>query len=46
MSDSTPKTTAEILSWVDRVWEALEGTVRRLTPAQLTDVRDPVGWGR
>jgi uncharacterized damage-inducible protein DinB len=44
MSDSTPKTTAELLSRVDRAWEALEGTVGRLTPAQLTDVRDPAGW--
>jgi hypothetical protein len=44
MSDSTPKTTAELLSRVDRAWEALEDTVGRLTPAQLTDVRDPAGW--
>jgi uncharacterized damage-inducible protein DinB len=44
MSDSTPKTTAELLSRVDRAWEALERTVGRLTPAQLTDVRDPAGW--
>jgi hypothetical protein len=44
MSDSTPKTTAELLSRVDRAWEALEGTVSRLTPAQLTDVLDPAGW--
>ena len=44
MSDSTPTTTAEILSRLDRVWEALEGTVSRLTPAQLTDVRDLAGW--
>jgi uncharacterized damage-inducible protein DinB len=44
MSDSAPKTTAELLSRVDRAWEALEDTVRRLTPAQLTDLRDPAGW--
>ena len=44
MSDSTPKTAAELLSRVDRAWEALERTVDRLTPAQLTDVRDPAGW--
>jgi uncharacterized damage-inducible protein DinB len=44
MSDSTPKTTAELLSRVDRAWEALERTVGRLTPAQLTDVRDSAGW--
>jgi uncharacterized damage-inducible protein DinB len=44
MSDSTPKTAAELLSRVDRAWEALERTVGRLTPAQLTDVRDPAGW--
>jgi hypothetical protein len=44
MSDSIPKTTAELLSRVDRAWEALEDTVRRLTPAQLTDVHDPAGW--
>lgn len=44
MSDSTPKTTAELLSRVDRAWEALEDTVGRLTSAQLADVRDPAGW--
>jgi uncharacterized damage-inducible protein DinB len=44
MSESTPKTTAELLSRVDRAWEALEGTVSRLTPAQITDVCDPAGW--
>jgi hypothetical protein len=44
MSDSTPKTTAEILARVDLAWTALQGTLGRLTPAQLTDVRDPVGW--
>jgi hypothetical protein len=44
MSDSTPRTTAELLSRVDRAWEALEDTVGRLTPAQLTDLRDPAGW--
>jgi len=44
MSDSAPKTTAELLSRVDRAWEALEDTVGRLTPAQLTDLRDPAGW--
>jgi uncharacterized damage-inducible protein DinB len=44
MSDSTPKTTAELLSRVNRAWQALEGTVSRLTPAQLSDVRDSAGW--
>jgi hypothetical protein len=44
MSDPTPKTTAAVLARVDRAWEALEDTVRRLTPTQLTDVRDPAGW--
>jgi hypothetical protein len=44
MSDSTPKTTAELLSLVDQSWTALEGAVTRLTPHQLTDVRDPAGW--
>jgi hypothetical protein len=44
MSDSIPKTAAELLSRVDRAWEDLEHTVGRLTPAQLTDVRDPAGW--
>ena len=44
MSDSTPKTTAELLSRLDRAWEALESTLGRLTQAQLTDVRDPAGW--
>jgi hypothetical protein len=44
MSDQPPTTTAEILSRVDRAWRALEGTVSRLTPAQLADVRDPAGW--
>jgi hypothetical protein len=44
MREATPKTTAELLSRVDRAWEALEKTVGRLTPAQLTDVRDPAGW--
>ena len=44
MSDTTPKTTSEVLSRLDRVWDALERTVSRLSPAQLTDVRDPAGW--
>jgi uncharacterized damage-inducible protein DinB len=44
MSDSPPKTTAELLARVDRAWEALEGTVSRLTPAQLTEIRDAEGW--
>src|SRR5262245_367784 len=44
MSDATPQTTAEVLGRLDRVWEALERTVARLSPSQLTDVRDPAGW--
>ena len=44
MSHSTPKTTAEILSLVDQAWTALESTVARLSPTQLTDVRDQAGW--
>jgi len=44
MSHSSPKTTAEILSLVDQAWHALEDSVTRLKPAQLTDVRDPAGW--
>jgi hypothetical protein len=44
MTHSTPKTTAELLSLVDQAWTALEATVARLKPAQLTDVRDPAGW--
>ena len=44
MSDSSPRTTAELLSRVDRAWLALESTVARLEPASLTDVRDPAGW--
>lgn len=44
MSDLIPKTTAELLSRVDRAWAALEDTVGRLTPAQLTGARDPAGW--
>jgi len=44
MSHSSPKTTAELLSLVDHAWDALERTVARLGPAQLTDVRDPAGW--
>ena len=44
MSHATPKTTAELLSLVDQAWTALESTVAHLTPAQLTDVRDPAGW--
>ena len=44
MSDSTPKTTAELLSRLDRAWEALENTLGGLTEAQLTDLRDPAGW--
>lgn len=44
MSDTTPKTTAELLSRLDRAWEALESTLGRLTQAQLTDVRDLAGW--
>lgn len=44
MSDSTPSTTAELLERVDRAWEDLDRTVRGLSRAQLTDVRDPAGW--
>jgi hypothetical protein len=44
MSDATPKTTADVLSRVDLAWTSLEGTVGRLSPAQLTEVRDPAGW--
>jgi hypothetical protein len=44
MSDSTPKTTAELLTRLDRAWDALEATVRGLSCTQLTDVRDPAGW--
>jgi hypothetical protein len=44
MSHSTPKTTAELLSLVDQAWAALEDTVARLAPRQLTDVHDPAGW--
>ena len=44
MSDSTPKTPAELLSRLDRAWEALENTLGGLTEAQLTDLRDPAGW--
>ena len=44
MSESSPRTTAEVLSLVDRAWLALEGAVARLEPAQLTDARDPAGW--
>jgi hypothetical protein len=44
MTNAIPKTAAELLSRVDRAWDALEETVGRLTPAQLTDVRDPAGW--
>lgn len=44
MSDSTPTTTTDLLSRLDRAWEALEKTVGGLTPTQLTDIRDPAGW--
>ena len=44
MSHATPKTTADLLSLVDHSWVTLEGAVARLTPEQLTDVRDPAGW--
>ena len=44
MTDATPKTTADVLSRVDRAWASLEGTVGRLSPTQLTEVRDPAGW--
>ena len=44
MSDSTPKTTAELLTRLDREWEALESTLGGLTQTQLTDTRDPAGW--
>jgi uncharacterized damage-inducible protein DinB len=44
MSDMTPNTTAELLSRVDQAWKALEGTIDRLSPAELSDVRDPAGW--
>jgi hypothetical protein len=44
MTHSTPKTTVELLSLVDQAWTALESTVARLEPGQLTDVRDPAGW--
>ena len=43
MSDATPKTTADVLSRLDQAWASLEGTVGRLSPTQLTDVRDPAG---
>ena len=44
MSDATPKTTADVLSRLDQAWASLEGTVGRLSPTQLTEVRDPAGW--
>jgi DinB superfamily len=44
MSNATPKTTADVLSRVDRAWASLEGTVGRLSPTQLTELRDPAGW--
>jgi hypothetical protein len=44
MSHATPETTAELLTLVDEAWAALESTVARLEPGQLTDVRDAAGW--
>jgi hypothetical protein len=45
MSDAmTPKTTADVLARVDQAWASLEDTVARLSPAELTEVRDPAGW--
>lgn len=44
MSHATTTTTADVLARVDQAWQALEGTVRGLSPAQLTEVRDPAGW--
>jgi hypothetical protein len=44
MSDATLQTTAGVLSRVDRAWASLESTVGRLSPAQLTEIRDPAGW--
>jgi hypothetical protein len=44
MSDAIPTTTLELLSRVDRAWTALQGTIGRLSPAELSDVRDPAGW--
>jgi hypothetical protein len=44
MSDATPKTTADVLARVDKAWASLEGTVGRLSPTELTEVRDPAGW--
>jgi hypothetical protein len=45
MSDATtPKTTADVLARVDRAWASLEDTVARLSPAELTEIRDPAGW--
>jgi len=44
MTHATPTTTADVLARVDHAWHALERTVQGLTPAQLTEVRDPAGW--
>ena len=44
MSDATPKTTGDVLSRLDQAWASLEGTIGRLSPTQLTEVRDPAGW--
>jgi DinB family protein len=44
MRDATPKTAADVLARVDKAWASLEGTVGRLSPTQLTEIRDPAGW--
>lgn len=44
MSDDRQITKTELMDQIDRGWVALEEGLRRLTPEQLTNVRDPEGW--
>ena len=35
---------AELLHQMEAAWTQLDGTLERLTPAQMTQIRDPQGW--
>ena len=41
---TTPDTATATLARFDHAWEALDKTVKGLSPRELTDVRDPAGW--
>src|SRR3954451_6416754 len=39
-----PRTTAELFTWIDWNWPALNQTLSELPPDQQATVRDPQGW--